>query len=192
LSRVCSLLLALISGYSLVVLTFPIQSNLTSRFLFFINEKNSWTSTMMEQAGEDTNFFLGLVQENLLLYLKSVTTEFIWIGCLCECEKISLFNWSVGAQPFFAVMSYASLVCSDCTLDLSWNAGPPLWSRWWSDALWATTLTRWWLHLLSCYVQSAVVEIDFTVTNRERTNTQGFNWSFKADTFSVVDNSSVL
>ncbi len=108
---------------------------------------------MMEQAGEDTNFFSGLVQENLLLYLKSVTTEFIWIGCLCECEKISLFNWSVGAQPFFVVMSYASLVCSDCTLDLSWNAGPPLWSRWWSDALWATTLTRWWLHLLSCYVQ---------------------------------------
>jgi hypothetical protein len=32
---------------------------------------------MMEQAGEDTNFFSGLVQENLLLYLKSVTTEFI-------------------------------------------------------------------------------------------------------------------
>ncbi len=140
----------------------------------------------MEQAGEDTIFFSGLVQENLLLYLKSVTTEFIWIGCLCECEKISLFNWSVGAQPFFAVMSYASLVCSDCTLDLSWNAGPPLWSRWWSDALWVTTLTRWWLHPLSCYVQSVVVEIDFAVTNRERTNTQGFNWSFKADIFSVV------
>jgi hypothetical protein len=32
---------------------------------------------MMEQAGEDTNFFSGLVHENLLLYLKSVTTEFI-------------------------------------------------------------------------------------------------------------------
>jgi hypothetical protein len=45
---------------------------------------------------------------------------------------------------------------------------------------------------MSCYVQSVVVEIDFTVTNRERTNTQGFNWSFKADFFSVVDNQSVL
>ncbi len=45
-----------------------------------------------------------------------------------------------------------------------------------------------------CHVmfRSVVVEIDFTVTNRERTNTQGFNWSFKADTFSVVDNSCVF
>jgi hypothetical protein len=82
--------------------------------------------------------------------------------CFWKCDRNSGCRFCIMVHPDLGRLLYTQ---STPTIRSWWSQWVVmaachcyLWCRWWSDTLWAT-LIRFWLHLLLCYLQIAVLEI---------------------------------